>query len=69
MITGFFVLPKAIQDRRNLIKYTIKIAKIYAICMIIYLPVNIYAGQLKGIGVIGIIKDIFINGTFYTTSQ
>ncbi|MCI8273499.1 MAG: acyltransferase family protein [Clostridia bacterium] len=65
MITGFFVLPKAIQDRRNLIKYTIKIAKIYAICMIIYLPVNIYAGQLKGIGVIGIIKDIFINGTFY----
>lgn len=65
MITGFFILPKAIEDKNKLIKYLIKIAKIYVICMILYLPVNIYAGQLKGIGVIDVLKDIFINGTFY----
>ena len=33
MITGYFILPKAIQDRKQLIKYTIKIAKVYLICM------------------------------------
>ncbi len=65
MITGYFILPKAIQDRKQLIKYTIKIAKVYLICMILYLPVNIYAGKLKGIDAIGILKEILINGTFY----
>lgn len=65
MITGFFILPKALKDKKSLIEYTKKIIKIYIVCMIIYFPVNIYAGQLKGIGVIGILKEIFINGTFY----
>ena len=36
MITGYFVLPKAIEDKRKLIKYTLKIVKIYAICILIY---------------------------------
>ena len=65
MITGFFVLPGAIQDRKKLITYTKKIIRVYIISMIIYFPVNIYAGKLKGIGFIGILKEIFINGTFY----
>lgn len=65
MTTGYFVLPKAIQDKKELIKYTIKIMKIYAICIILYLPVDIYAGKLKGIGVVGILKDVLLNGTFY----
>lgn len=65
MITGFFVLPRAIKDRKRLIEYTKKIVKVYIISMIIYFPVNIYAGKLKGIGIIGILKEIFINGTFY----
>lgn len=65
MITGFFVLPGAIKDRKRLIEYTKKIVEVYIISMIIYFPVNIYAGKLKGIGIIGILKEIFINGTFY----
>ena len=65
MITGYFILPKAIQDKKSLMKYTKKIAKIYLLCMILYLPVNIYAGKLKGINFIGILKSIFIDGTFY----
>lgn len=65
MVTGFFVLPKALENRESLIKYTIKIIKIYAICILLYLPINIYAGKFSGIGVTGLLKEIFINGTFY----
>ncbi len=65
MVTGFFVLPKALENRKALVQYTIKIIKIYILCIIIYLPVNIYAKQLIGIGVLGILKKIFIVGTFY----
>ncbi len=65
MITGYFVLPKAIEDKRKLIKYTLKIVKIYAICILIYLPINIYARQLQNLTILEIIKNICINGTFY----
>lgn len=65
MITGYYVLPKAVEDKNKLIKYTIKILKIYLICIILYLPVDIYNGSIKEAGAINIIKDIFINGTFY----
>jgi len=65
MVTGYFVLPKAIEDKNKLIKYTLKIIKIYAICILIYLPINLYAGQLNNITIIEAIKNICINGTFY----
>lgn len=65
MITGYFILPKAIEDKKTLVKYTIKILKIYAICIILFLPVDIYAGKLKGIGILQIFKAILLDGTFY----
>lgn len=65
MVTGYFVLPKAIENKKTLINYTIKILKIYAICILLYLPVGIYAGKFKKIGILGILKAIFIDGTFY----
>lgn len=65
IVTGYFVLPKALQDRKELIKYTIKIVKLYIICILLYLPVNIYSGKLNEISIIGILKEILINGTFY----
>ncbi len=65
MITGFFILPKALKDRKKLINYTVKIIKIYVVCMFLYLPINIYAGKLEDVTIIEAIKDIFINGTFY----
>lgn len=65
MVTGFFVLPKALDNRKALIKYTVKIIKIYAICILLYLPINIYAGKFSGIGATGILKELFISGTFY----
>lgn len=66
MATGYFVLPKAIKDRDALVEYTKKILKIYAICIVLYFPVNIYAGKLKEFSTIGgVLKEILINGTFY----
>ncbi len=65
MITGFFLIPKALKDKNYLEKYTLKIIKLYIICMIIYLPVNIYNGYLSDIDVFSFLKDIFINGPFY----
>lgn len=63
MITGYFILPKALENKEVIKNYIVKIIKIYVICMIIYLPVNIYAHKLDGI--LNVLKDIFLNGTFY----
>lgn len=65
MVTGFFVLPKALENRENLIKYTVKIVKIYAICILLYLPINIYAGKFNGIGILRLLRELLITGTFY----
>lgn len=63
MITGYFVLPKALENKEVIKNYIVKIIKMYVICMIIYLPINIYAHKLNGI--LNVLKDIFLNGTFY----
>lgn len=63
MITGYFVLPKATQNKSSLEKYILKILKIYIICIILYLPINIYSHKLGGI--LDILKDVVFNGTFY----
>lgn len=65
MITGYYILPKSL-DEKNIIKnYTLKIVKLYLISMLIFLPINIYNGYFKQFDIILIIKDIFLNGTFY----
>lgn len=62
MITGYFILPK---DINTLKKYTIKIIKIYLLCILIYLPINIYAHQLQSLSFLDLVKNVFLNGTFY----
>ena len=65
IITGFFIIPKSLENKSTLIKYTKKILKIYLLCILIYLPINIYSNYFKEISLITILKDILINGTFY----
>lgn len=64
MVTGYFVLPKAISNKQKLVEYTKKILKMYILCILLYLPINIYSGNISN-SILEIIKDIFINGTFY----
>lgn len=65
MITGFFVLPKALKDKNKLKDYTFKILKIYILSILIFLPINIYSGTFKNLDIINVLKDVFINGTMY----
>ena len=65
MITGYYILDKSLKDKQVLVDYTKKILKIYLLCIILYLPINIYMGSFKDIDIIIILKDIFINGTLY----
>ncbi len=65
MITGYYVVNRGMQDKTYLIQYTKKIARLYGICILIYLPINIYAGIFETMHVSDYIKWIFFNGTFY----
>ena len=65
MITGYFLLDKGLKDINILKNYTKKILKIYLICIIIYLPINIYAHSFENMNVVTFLKDILINGSFY----
>lgn len=65
MVTGYFVLPKALEDGAYGWSYLKRIGLIYLISMVLYLPVGIYAGHFKGIGVISLLKMVFLDGTFY----
>ena len=69
MTTGYFVLYPVVtnnDDTLNLFKFLKKTLFLYLIAIIIYLPINIYAGEFySNIGIIGIIRIIFLDGTFY----
>ena len=65
MITGYYILDRALKDKQVLVDYTKKILKIYLLCILLYLPINIYMGSFKNTDIITILKDFFINGTLY----
>ncbi len=65
MVTGYFILPRALKDNKIAFTYLKRIGIIYLASMILFLPVGIYAGHFKGAGPVGILKMIFLDGTFY----
>ncbi len=65
MITGYYILDKSLNDVKILKDYTKKILKIYFLCILLYLPINIYMRKFASINFIQIVKDILINGTLY----
>lgn len=73
MITGYYILDKARENKKALVSYTVKILKLYLFCIFLYLPVNVYMGLGAASGaeaepkamIMSVLKDIFINGSFY----
>ena len=65
MVTGFFVLPKALGDTARGLHYLRRIGLIYLASVLLYFPVNLYAGHFRGVGVGGFLKMLLIDGTFY----
>ncbi|MDQ6420978.1 acyltransferase [Paenibacillus sp. LHD-117] len=54
------------KDKRALRKYGCKIAGLYAVAIIVYLPLNVYKGDFgEGTTLGSVIRDIVIDGMFY----
>ena len=69
MVTGYFLLPQYLfgksMDYRPLVHFIRKTLILYAIAILLYFPVNLYAGQFDKKGAIGILRMLIFDGTFY----
>lgn len=65
MVTGYYLLPKALEDKKKLTSYTKKITLLYLESILLYLPIMYYNGYFKEVNMISMLQDIFIDGTFY----
>lgn len=69
MVTGYFLLPRYLFGKSNntgkLKKFMLKTSLLYGAAIILYLPVNFYAGHFKGLGVADVFRLLLFDGTFY----
>lgn len=74
MVTGHFVvagfLPsgKAAPSTKSMVrfrKFLAKTSMLYLFCIILYLPVGIYAGHYEDMSVGALLRMLFFDGTFY----
>lgn len=70
MVTGFFVLPRCLEDNKSgwkrLSGFLAKTGSLYGAAILLYLPVNLYSGYFTESGLTSkLVKDILFNGTFY----
>jgi serine/alanine racemase len=69
MVSGFFILPQYLfeknGDTRALLRFVKKATLLYALATVIYLPVNIYAGHFHDLGILGVLRIVVFDGTFY----
>ena len=69
IVTGYFLLPQYLfeksMDRRPLLRFLKKTVLLYGIAILLYLPINIYAGHFQGAGIGELIRKVLFDGTFY----
>ena len=69
MITGYFLLPQYIfehtKDFRPLLMSIKKTLLLYVAAIVIYLPINFYAGQLHGANIFDFFRMLVFDGTLY----
>lgn len=69
MVTGYFLLPQYlfehIKDFRPLFLSIKKTLLLYAAAIVLYLPVNFYAGQLHGANIFDFFRMLVFDGTLY----
>lgn len=69
MVSGYFLLPQYLfehsGDYQPLFRFLKKTLSLYLTAIIIYLPVNIYAGHFQEITLLDIFRIILFDGTFY----
>lgn len=68
-VTGQFVLSGYVygenRDFSRIWKYILRILAVYAISIVIYLPVGLYAGNYSGIDAAAALRLLVFDGTFY----
>lgn len=65
MVTGFFLMPKISNCFHLVIKEEKKLITMYAAAILLYLPLNLYAGQYFFKDFSSLFRAIFLDGTFY----
>ena len=66
MVTGQFIVSSFPEcGRKRVLDYVKKIAFLYAVSIIIYLPIGIYAGQYQKLNVADALRMLIFDGTFY----
>lgn len=69
MVTGYFILPQYLfdgsADYTKIRRFLKKTLLLYAVAILLYLPVNIYAGHFRGAGAYDIFRMIVFDGTLY----
>ncbi len=66
MTSGFFLISKYTYNNEKLTSFIKKTSIIYAVVIILYIPINIYNGYFKADHLLHeIIKDIVFDGTLY----
>lgn len=69
MVSGHFVAAERIQNRRTashrLLRYLKKLCLFYAVSVLLYLPVGIYAGHYQELTLSGALRMLLFDGTFY----
>lgn len=68
MVTGQFAVAGFLSTKKqfyDVLQYVKKIALLYGIAILIYLPVGIYAGQYEKLGVWECVRMLVFDGTFY----
>ena len=72
MVTGQYILSDFYnQNRKNkpdaskIWNYIKKLFFMYIISIIIYIPIGIYAGHYRGLDLLGALKMLLFDGTFY----
>ncbi|NIK70468.1 MULTISPECIES: acyltransferase [unclassified Paenibacillus] len=70
MTAGFLLFRKLtgnpLTDRKAVQGYLLKILKLYAIAIVLYIPLNLYTGYFSdSFTAYSVIKDIVFDGTFY----
>lgn len=65
MVSGYFVLSGSRRHNKKALKFLKKTCLLYLAAMVLYLPVNVYTGYFKELKAGTVLKDIFLDGTFY----
>lgn len=66
MVTGHFILGPVLAGRGGQVGRQVqKLLLLYAAAILLYLPIGLYAGHYQGLTLLGVLRLLLFDGTFY----